>query len=94
MHDVDKKIWRVVYDPQVYSHIHSNRADEKLQLKRYRAAAFDVTSRKTTEMSPIRYSVSSIRLHGKKVVETQAAWNLLSTTVSTAIVAQLPCQLD
>ena len=41
-----------------------------------------------------------IRLHGKKVVisavilETQAARNLPSTTVSTAAVAQLPNQLD
>ena len=46
------------------------------------------------------YSVSLIRLQGKKVasstviLETQAAWHLPSTTVSTVTVAQLPCQLN
>ena len=59
----------------------------------YRAAAFDVTGRKSTETP----SVIFIRLHGKKVVistvvlEMQAA---RSTTVSTVAVAQLPCRLD
>ena len=44
---------------------------------------------------PPLYSVSLIRLYGKKVViETQAARNLRSTTVSIAAVAQLPCRLD
>ena len=49
---------------------------------------------------PPLYSVSLIRLHGKKVVistvisEMQAARNLPSTTVSTVTVAQLPCRLD
>ena len=49
---------------------------------------------------PPLYSFSFIRLHGKKVVistvilETQAACNLRSTTVSTVAVAQLPCRLD
>ena len=49
---------------------------------------------------PPLYSVSLIRLHGKKAVistvisETQAARNLRSTTVSTITVAQLPCRLD
>ena len=47
------------------------------------------------------YSITLIRLQGKKVVsstvilETQAAWHLPSTTVSTVTVAQLPaCQLN
>ena len=49
---------------------------------------------------PPLYSVSLIRLHGKKAVistvisETQAARNLRSTTVSTITEAQLPCRLD
>ena len=49
---------------------------------------------------PPIYSVSFIRVYGKKVVmstvilETQAARNLRSTTVSTVAVAQLPCRLD
>ena len=49
---------------------------------------------------PSLYSVSLIRLHGKKAVistvisETQAARNLRSTTVSTITIAQLPCRLD
>ena len=46
------------------------------------------------------YFVSLVRMQGKKVVsstvilETQAAWNLRSTTVSTVAVAQLPCRLN
>jgi len=60
-----------------------------------------LTSRavKHPQYSPF-YSVSLIRLQGKKVVsstvilEMQAAWHLPSTTVSTVTVAQLPCQLN
>ena len=48
------------------------------------------------------YSVSSLGMHGKKVVsstvilEMQAAWNLPSTTVSTVAVAQftMPIKLS
>jgi len=65
----------------------------------YRAAAFDVTGRKTfATLSVILRSL--IRLQGKKVVsstvilETPAAWSLQSTTVSTVAVAQLPCRLN
>ena len=49
---------------------------------------------------PPLYSVSFVRLYGKKVVistvisETHAARNLRSTTVSTVAVAQLPCRLE
>jgi len=52
-----------------------------------------VTGRKNT---PITF----VRLQGKKVVssavilETQAAWNLPSTTVSTVAVVQLLCRLN
>ena len=67
-----------------------------------RAAAFDVTGRKTTETSSVifRFSHKTAYAHGKKAVistvilETQAARNLRSTTVSTITVVQLPCRLD
>ena len=54
---------------------------------------------KHPQHSPL-YSISLIRLQGKKVVsstvilETQAGWHLPSTTVSTVAVAQLPCRLN
>ena len=54
---------------------------------------------KHSQHSPL-YFVSLIRLKVKKVgsstviLETQAAWNLPSTTVSTVAVAQLPCRLN
>jgi len=50
---------------------------------RDKAAAFDVTDRKTTTIPSVAF-----RLQGKEVVrsrvilETQAAWNLPSTTVN------------
>jgi len=54
---------------------------------------------KYLQHSPL-YSVSFIRMHGKKIVsctailEMQAAWNLPSTSVSIITVVQLPCQLN
>ena len=54
---------------------------------------------KHPQYSPL-YSVSLIRLQGKKVVsstvilETQAAWHLPSSTVPTFALAQLPCRLN
>jgi len=48
---------------------------------------------------PPLYSVSFVRMQGKKVVsstmilETQAAWNLPSNVLVVALV-QLPCQLN
>jgi len=46
---------------------------------------------------PLLHSILFIRLQSKKVAsstvisEMQAAWNLLSTTVSIVIVVRLPC---
>jgi len=46
---------------------------------------------------PLLHSILFIRLQSKKAVsstvtsEMQAAWNLISTTVSIVIVARLPC---
>ena len=47
--------------------------------------------------SPAVKHLSFIRLQGvisTVILETQAAWNLPSTTASTVAVAQLPCRLD
>ena len=53
----------------------------------YTAAAFDVTGRKTS-------ATLSDKVSSAVIFETQAAWHLPSTTVSTVTVAQLPCRLN
>ena len=65
----------------------------------HRAAAFDITGRKTTETPSVilRFSHKTAWQEAAistVILETQAARNLRSTTVSTVAVAQLPCRLD
>ena len=62
----------------------------------HRAAAFDVTGRKTSATLSVifRFAHKTARqeiVSSTVILEMQAAWNLPSTTVSTFAVAQLPC---
>jgi len=62
-------------------------------------AAFDVTGRRTCVTPAVRFHFIFKNAWQEVVsstvtLETQAAWNLPSTTVSTVSVAQLPYQLN
>ena len=89
----------------VYGHMDTNRSWQN-QLEwsfifyfPYRAAAFDVTGRKTfaTLSVILRFAHKIARqeiVSSTVILEMQTAWNLRSTTVSTVAVAQLPCRLN
>ena len=62
-------------------------------------AAFDVTGRRMCVTSAVRFHFTFKNALQEVVsstvtLETEAAWNILSITVSTVAVAQLPYQLN
>ena len=93
----------IIYETRPYPSLHFHvllptKTERKNRVTRivYRAAVFDITTAKHPQHPPLYY-VPFIRPQGKKAVcstvilETQATWNLPSTTVSVVVVAQLSC---